>query len=142
MAESRLRDRPPEFWAAVAEDYRADKLTVREILSKHDLTVGEFGHARIKLGWRRRQISQLNRKHIIIRLFHLLDAQVRAMENDMDKPTSEQAMALSRLVTALDKLIELKDADAKQRPAPRRASKTMIELRAKIADRIAHLNQA
>jgi|GEM_PF-3428233 len=142
MAESRLRERPPEFWAAVRDDYREGKLKVREILSKHDLTIGEFGHARVKLGWRRRQLSQLNRKHIIIRLFHLLDAQVRAMENDMDKPTSEQAMALSRLVTALDKLIELKDADAKARPAPRRSSKAMIDLRSKIADRIAQLSEA
>lgn len=73
MAESRLADRPPEFWKAVEADYVGGRLRLKEIHQKHDLTPGEFNYAKTELKWKRRKQTPVSRKAILKRLFRLVD---------------------------------------------------------------------
>ena len=139
MAESRLADRPAAFWEAVLADYQGTKLKLREILQKHDLTQGEFNHARHELKWPPRKRQPLSRKTLIKRLFQLLEQMILKLETNMEKAGETEAAVLGQLVRSMSKLIEIETAtNAATTP---RQSKQMNDIRSKLVARIQELKR-
>ena len=139
MAESRLADRPAAFWDAVLADYRGTALKLREILQKHDLTQGEFNHARSELNWPPRKRQPLSRKTLINRLFQLLERMILKLETNMEKAGETEAAVLGQLVRSMSKLIEIETAtNAATTP---RQSKQMNDIRSKLVARIQELKR-
>ena len=139
MAESRLADRPAAFWQGVAADYYESKLTLRQIYAKHDVTEGEFNHARKELGWKRRHEMPASRKTILKRLFRLVDRLTTKLEEEMTTAGEKEAGVLSRLVHTMGKLIEIEDAT--NREATPKQTKDMHDIRSKLVARIAELKR-
>jgi hypothetical protein len=139
MAESRLGDRPPAFWQAVEADYFASKLTLLQIRVKHNVTEGEFNHARAELGWKRRYETPASRKTILKRLFRLVDRLTTKLEEEMTTAGEKEVGVLGRLVHTMGKLIEIEDAT--NRTATPRQTKDMHDIRSKLVARIAELKR-
>jgi len=140
MAESRLADRPAAFWDAVFVDYRGAELKLHEILQKHDLTQGEFNHARRELKWPTRKRQPLSRKTLIRRLFQLLEQMTLKLETNMEKAGEKEAAVLGQLVRSMSKLIEIETATY-EASTPKQ-SKQMHDIRSKLVARIQELKRA
>ena len=139
MAESRLGDRPEAFWEEVRVDYAGTELTVEKIREKHDLTEGEFTHARKSRGWPPRKRQPLSRKTLINRLFQLLERMILKLETNMEKAGETEAAVLGQLVRSMSKLIEIETAtNAATTP---RQSKQMNDIRSKLVARIQELKR-
>jgi hypothetical protein len=139
MPESRVTDRPAEFWQAVQVDYTAGRLTLRELYDIHDLTEGEFSYARAQLGWKRRHQTPASRKTILKRLFLLIDRLTATLEKEMTTAGEKEVDVLGRLVTTMGKLIEIESAT--NRAATPRQTKDMHDIRRKLVERIEELKR-
>ncbi len=123
---------------AVREDYEGRVISVSDVAIKHGITLRTLQRLVREEGWRPRSPKTYDRNDMIMRMFGLLESQIRKLEKTVstESPTDQVAL-LSRMVNTLDRLIAIKDAEtAKHRP-PQRSSKAMVDLRVKIADRIA-----
>jgi hypothetical protein len=125
---------------AIRPDYEGP-VPLKEVAAKHRISVSTLNRLAILHGWRQRQPRRLDRNDMIARLFRLLDQHIRDLENATMNDGTDQAAVLGRLVSTLDRLIAIKDAETAKRPTPRRSSKAMIALRTQIADRIAQFAQ-
>ncbi|SFZ85888.1 hypothetical protein SAMN02983003_3060 [Devosia enhydra] len=125
-------------WAAVRAEYEAGEELVREIIVRHGITRSQLDWRSRREAWATRQRGvRVDRGAMVGRLFRLLDRQTLAMEKMMsDEPDREMA-ALGKLVTTLEKLIEIDERTA--RKAPRRQSVDAEGLRRKLAERIDRL---
>jgi hypothetical protein len=139
MAESRLADRPPEFWDAVRKDYAGKKLTIRQLLARHDLTQEEFSEARRQRGWKNRDATRVDRKQIIKRLFGLLDRMLAKLEDKMESAGENEVNVLGRLVHTMGKLIEI-EAHTGRTVSPRE-TRDMHNIRSKLIARIDELKR-
>jgi hypothetical protein len=89
--------------------------------------------------WRWRSPKPINRHDIIERLFRLLDSQIEELETTMEKAGTAEVTALSRLVTSLGRLIEIKETeDAKQKP---RETRKMSDIKQRLIERIEQLKR-
>lgn len=111
-----------------------------EVAARHGISESTVVRLARRHGWRQRQPRRIDQHDMIERLFRLLDRKVSELENSVTQGDTDQAAVLGRLVTTLDKLIAIKDAQA-AKSAPRRSNKAMTALRAQIADRIAQFAQ-
>jgi uncharacterized protein YjcR len=134
-----------EVWAdpeAVRVDYEAGLLTINEVAIKHAISASKLHRWVVQYGWTPRAPHRIDPNDLIMRMFSALDAQMRDLETTMKDADGSHAGMLAKLVTTLDKLIEIKDAEARKGRKRSQASKEVTELRAKIAERIAELNVA
>jgi len=83
MTASRSADRKAEFWDNVKFDNESRELHVQQVFTKPDLTQGALNSARLRFGWTRRQVPQVNRKQIIKRLFDLKDRMPKELEGQV-----------------------------------------------------------
>jgi hypothetical protein len=139
MAESRLADRPPEFWEEVGKEYYGTSQPVLALCQKHDLTLGEFNAAKAQLGWRRRKVKKVSRDLLISRLFRLLDQNIKQLEDEMTTTGHKEVMVLNHLANTLGKLIEI-EASAGKIGKPRQ-TKDMHDIRRKLVERIENLKR-
>lgn len=125
-------------WAAVRVEYEAGEELIKVIAARHGITQSQIDWRSRREAWVPRQRgARVDRGAIVGRLFRLLDRQTMAMEKMMsDEPDREMA-ALGKLVTTLEKLIEIDERTA--RKAPRRQSVDAEGLRRKLAERIDRL---
>jgi hypothetical protein len=136
---SRVADRPPVYWAAVGYDYLETDISGSQLLLKHDLTQGEFNHARTKYGWSRRTVGPADRGHIIRRLFRLADRMLANLEQEMTTTGDKEVAVLGRLVQSVAKLIDLETA-AGADGTPKQ-SKELLDIRGKLVARIEELKR-
>lgn len=155
MTASSLADKPPEFWEAVGYDYY-DGLALRQICTRHHISLGQFNLAQAELGWRRRKTKQVSRERLIRRMFALLDTSVTQVEAQMristtpadpkkpiPKPTAtkttREALVLNRLAMTLGKLIDLEtETVAEKKP---RQTRQMLDVRDRLVQRIEELKR-
>lgn len=126
-----------EIRLAVRQDYEAFVMTLRDISQKHGIaasTIQQWGRAG---GWMMRQPHRIDPNDLLGRLLELLDGQIADLETVMKNGATEVAM-LSKLVSTLDRVIALKDRTTKDEKPP---SRRVIDLRARIADRLVELNR-
>jgi len=123
--------------ADVQADYEGDRLLLREIESKYDISGSTIDTWARQFGWRRRQTVAVEPQDLIARLLALLSGQIADLETAMKNGATEAAM-LSKLVTTLDRVLALKAKSTADKPRP---SRRVEELRAKIAERIGELNR-
>ena len=96
----------------------------------------------VQNGWTPRAPHRIDPNDLVMRMFSALDTQLRDLETTTMDGNNSQAGMLARLVTTLDRLIEIKEVERRKRRSDGQASKEVTELRAKIAERIAELNAA
>ena len=126
---------------AVRADYEANVASVAEVAIKHAISASALQRLVVRHGWTPRAPHRVNPNDLLMRMFEALDTQMRDLETTMTDAGTSHAAMLSKLVTTLDKLIEIKDAEPGKRRASKRPSKVIDTLRSKIADRIAELNE-
>lgn len=139
MAESRLADRPADFWEEVGKDYYGTNTPVLALCQKYDLTVGEFNAAKAQLGWRRRKVKKVSRDLLISRLFRLLDQNIKQLEDQMTTTGQKEVMVLNHLANTLGKLIEIEMRAGKVGKA--KQTKDMHDIRRKLVERIEDLKR-
>jgi hypothetical protein len=127
---------------AVRFDYESDELSIVDVAIRHDVSVSTLHRLVVQNGWRPRAPHRIDPNDLIMRMFAALDAQMRDLESTMTNAAGSHAGMLIKLVSTLDKLIEIKDAEARKHHDGKRPSRKVVELRAQIAERIAELNDA
>lgn len=128
------------FWAAVRPEYEDTDEPVALICARLEITQYALKKAVDVLGWRKRRPARADRRDIIMRLFRLLDTQIRILETNMTKAGEAEANVIGKLVASLDKLIALKKASD---PAPRRsrAAREMSDIKQRLIERIDQLKR-
>ena len=127
---------------AVKIDYEANVLTTNEVAIKHSISASSLHRMVVQNGWTPRAPHRIDPNDLVMRMFSALDTQLRDLETTTMDGNNSQAGMLARLVTTLDRLIEIKEVERRKRRSDGQASKEVTELRAKIAERIAELNAA
>ena len=114
----------PVKW--ICERYRIGPTTMRKLVLRH--------------GWRQRHPRRIDRSDIIERLMRLLERHITQLEANVGKTGAGEAAVLGRLVNALEKLIDLKKANAPVQPKARRSSE-MSDIKARLIERIEQLKR-
>lgn len=131
----------PAELVALKDEYEGNIVPLAELHRKYEISGWRLRRYVARYRWRQRRPQRIDRNDLLERLFRLIDVQIQQLEKSMKNAGPDPAAALTRLVNSLDKLIAMKDAETKKHSTPKRASKAMVELRTKIAARIAELNQ-
>jgi hypothetical protein len=139
-AIGRFRGEPAPDPELVRPDYEANVLSLPDVALKHGTNLTAIHRMAVRLGWRPRSPHRIDPADLINRMFAAIDTQMRELEVTQMKTQGAQAGVLAKLVSTLDKLIEIKDAEARRPKDQRRPSRQVVQLRAKIAERIAELN--
>jgi hypothetical protein len=131
---------PPVDLDAARADYEAGGLKLPEIAEKYRISQSALHRLTVAGRWVPRAPRRVDPNDLVMRMLDVLGTQLGILEKaDMkDKNVAAEAAVLGRLATTLDKLIEMKRAEAKRQP--RAQSNEMAALREKIAERIAELN--
>jgi len=126
-------------WAALEADYLNRSILRRDICDKYKFSSSTLTMiVRVKR-WRWRAPKPINRHDIIDKLFRLLEGQIEELELNMGKMGTAEVTALSRLVTSLGRLIEIKDAESKKIKAPER--RQMSAIKDRLLERIEQLRR-
>ena len=126
---------------ALHADYDARELSNQDVAIKHRISASTLHRYVVTLGWTPRAPHRIDPNDLVMRMFAALEAQMQDLETTTTTAGGSHAAILSKLVTTLDRLIEIKDAEAHKRRSSTRSSKVIEDLRSKIADRIAEFNQ-
>ena len=124
----------------VRTDYEANVLPLPDVALKHGISLSAIHRMVVGNGWRPRAPHRIDPTDLITRMFAALDTQMRELEVMEMTTQGTQAGVLAKLVSTLDKLIEIKDAEGRKRKDGQRPSRQVNALRAKLAERIAELN--
>lgn len=127
---------------AIRPDYEGDTLTVVQVAIKHRVSASTIHRLVVQHGWTPRAPHRIDPNDLIMRMFAALDAQMRDLESTMIDTNSAQVGMLNKLVATLDKLIEIKEVEASRNRRRGKPSAKVAELRSRIAERIAELNEA
>jgi hypothetical protein len=130
-----LPDHTAEKRAAVRTDYEMSSLTIDAICEKHAISHSTLHEWARNEGWVRRRPRTIDPNDLLTRMLGLLDRQMTELEIGMNNGASQASM-LSKLVTTLDKVLQLKERTV-EKP---RSSKRVETLRAQIIERIRELN--
>lgn len=127
---------------AVRADYEGLVLSVNQICTSHRITRGRLSAMIKQGGWTpRRPKAGASSARLIARMFKVLEQQVTKMEADMKLSDGKEIVLIGSMARTLGKLIELDARRSKPGPRRRAATKSMMELREKVAKRIEQLNQ-
>lgn len=121
------------------QDYEAGELPLSNIYVEYGIGSRALQSFVVSQGWRKRRPRAVDRSGVIARLFHLLERKIAYLEKDMDEKNAAEAAELSRMVASLDKLIAIEDAELHKRSRSKAPSKAMVEIRARVAERLAQL---
>jgi hypothetical protein len=139
-ANGRFAKEPGVDPELVRSDYEGNDLPLLDVALKHGISLSAIQRMVVGNGWRPRAPHRIDPNDLIVRMFAALDRQMRELEVTDMLTQGTQAGVLAKLVSTLDKLIEIKDAEARKRKDGQRTSRQVQQLRAKIAERIAELN--
>lgn len=139
-ANGRFLKEPAAEQEQVRRDYEANQLPLPDVALKHGISLSAIHRMVVQNGWRPRAPHRIDPSDLIMRMFAALEMQMRELETMEMKTQGAQAGVLAKLVSTLDKLIEIKDAESRRHKDGRRPSRHVKELRAQIAERIAELN--
>ncbi len=139
-------------WLKIEADYRLGDLTIVNICANHDISVSALMQARSRYGWPSRNkkahknFGPVGRRHLISRMFAVLEKQIERMENTMAEDKDDKEIALlGQLVRTLEKLVELdakQAAGQKEKPSKSEVESTeMKALRHKLSQRIGQLEK-
>ena len=126
----------------VRVDYEGKDLLLIAVCKKHRISNSTLNRMVARYGWTMRAPHRIDPNDLIMRMFDAVDAQMKDLETITTDYGTTHANMLNRLVTTLDRLIEIKDADARRNRQSGKPSKEIAELRSKIAHRIAELSQS
>jgi hypothetical protein len=115
---------------------------VVEVAIKHRVSASTIHRLVVQYGWTPRAPHRIDPNDLIMRMFAALDAQMRDLESTMTDTNTAQVGMLSKLVATLDRLIEIKEVEASRNRRRSKPSAKVAELRSRIAERIAELNEA
>ena len=121
--------------------YEGNVEPVKWICERHGIGRTALHKLVLRHGWRQRHPRRINRSDVIERLMRLLDQQIRQLEETPANAGAGVATALSRLVNSLEKLIEMKRAEASRRPERRRRPKEISDIKARLIERIEQLKR-
>ena len=154
------RPSPPN-WSIIEIDYRGDSLTLAQIAQKHEVSLSAISKARQRKNWPKR--SRLNlkntksvhkkstcntkvpsRKHLIGRMFVVLEKQIERMEKIMpENADDKEIVLLGQLVRSLEKLVELdikhRDPEKSLADSETKNSRQMQDLRTRLSQRMHQL---
>lgn len=122
-------------------DYEGPELLIEEIASKHEISKRTLYHHVARQGWRRRMPRRMDPHDLVNRFLQLIENQIVKLEFAMENPDSDESVVLAKLSATLDKLISVKADIAPKKARAPRPSKLMLEVREKLAERIAALNE-
>jgi sugar phosphate isomerase/epimerase len=127
-------------WSLVQAEYEADEETLQQIADKYGIKLSALAWQAQKNRWPPRRVRGPvdRRTNVVTRLYRLIERQTIAMETVMTEPGDKEVAALGKLVTTLEKLIEIDERLAKGR-APNRQEVDPEGLRKKLAQRIDRL---
>lgn len=137
-ANGRFAADAPADLGAIRADYEAGVLSITDLCIRHSISASAVHRLVVTHGWKPRAPHRIDPGDLIMRMFALLDAQLRDLETTMREAGSADAAMLGKLVTTLDRLIVIKRAEMSR--GAHTASKEITALRAQIAERIAELN--
>lgn len=126
-------------WEIIRPHYEDGPDTVVQLCKRFETNKTALRNAAIAFRWRLRSPRRIDRGDIIERLFRLLDTHILEMETSMEGKGRGEAAVLGRLVSTLDRLIEIQDAETKRRHP--RATRQISDIKAKLIERIEHLKQ-
>jgi hypothetical protein len=126
-------------WEVIRPHYEHGPETVVALCKRFETSKSSMRKAGIAFRWRMRRPRRIDRTDIIERLFRLLDTHILEMETSMEGKGRGEAAVLGRLVSTLDRLIEIQDADAKRRHP--RTTRQISNIKAKLIERIENLKR-
>ena len=125
-------------WAAVQLDYEQGNGTLGVICTRHGITEAQLRFRRERHGWHMRHDWSMRTAPLINRMMRVLDAQVRALEKQMDGPIDKSAALLGTMTKTLEKLMQLEEKQKAKVPGQR---KELSDLREKLVARIEQLKR-
>lgn len=130
---------PPEpNWTLIQQEVRAATETRLSICSRHRISLEQLvEHIRTHKWSVPEDRAAEDRALLVRKLMVGLEQQMEGLTNAMGG-TGDKVATLQKLTTTLDKLLEIERSLSGNRP-PRRQSREMLELRAKIAKRLDEL---
>jgi hypothetical protein len=148
MTQTRHKDARGRFlletdavdWSAVQAAYEGDSESIPDICGRFNISRSTLHRAVVRFGWRPRQPRRIDRRNVIMRMFRMLDSQIRNLEQNMTKAGDGEAALLGKLVTTLDKLIELQERE-RGRHSSRSAAGTMTDIKSRLIERIEELKR-
>jgi hypothetical protein len=129
-------------WDRVRADFEGDGVTEAGICRRYGITHDELWLRAAKNKWKREhRLNGLDRVILIRQMFGLLETHIVKLETtEMTEVGDKETAVLGKLVSTLDKLIEIEGrAGAKTGPED---AKEMRDIRNKLARRIDRLKQA
>jgi hypothetical protein len=147
-ARPRLRDAKGRFVReskARPEDVKPDydnhaEYTCEDVAKKHQISLSTLHRMQVENGWEPRAPRRIDPNDLLMKLFEVLELQIKDMEKTMAKAGSVQANVLGKMVGTLDRMIALKNKSAASAPSKRLKGPEIDALRAKIAERIAEFS--
>jgi hypothetical protein len=120
-------------------DYEANVIPITTLCETYRISRRGLYYLADQQGWRLRNPRRIDKSDLIERMLRLIEAQTETLETTMvNSPKGNEAVVLNKLATTLDKLISLQAAQAPKRL--RRDTKTVEDIRRKVAERLAELN--
>lgn len=127
-------------WAAIRTAYEAGVDSLPEISRTYGITTSAISwRARRQLWAPRYRTTTVDRPLIITRLFRLLERQIIELEKNMKETGEKEVAVLGKLVSTLEKLIDIDKAASPPKPVAQQ--KDIRDLRNKLAQRIAQLKR-
>ncbi|HWA19999.1 MAG TPA: hypothetical protein VG757_13475 [Devosia sp.] len=131
----------PSVREAIRAEYEGREDTVVHIAEKYQISVRALYLMVRRYGWKYRAPRRMDPNDMVSRLLRLIETQIIKLEFEMDDPKGNEDAVLTRLSGALDRLLETRAQIAPKRERSTRTSALARELRQKVADRIAALNE-
>ncbi len=133
------RDRA--FWGTVRTEYEETDEPVQLICERHEISLYALKRATDMLGWRKRRPARFDRRDITMRMFRLLDTQIRILEAKMTKAGEAEVNVLGKLVATLDKLMAIRRADEPAPPRSAKSAREMSDIKQRLVERIEQLKR-
>jgi hypothetical protein len=126
-------------WTVIQQEVRAARDTRLTICHRHNISLEVLAEHIRSHKWSVPEERSVEDRALLVRkLLVGLEQQMEGLKADAMGGTSDKVATLQKLTTTLDKLLEIERSVTGNRP-PRRQSREMQELRAKIAKRLDEL---
>lgn len=132
-------------WSPILKDHAENPFTPLEIIAARGGVSASGLSRRIK---RAAELPPIDRAKIVERLFRLVDLQVQDLQEEMSVMKTEnrrsgekEVVLLGRIAANLEKLAELNGDKPSQGRKDRSRTKSIVDLRSKLVERIEHLKR-
>ena len=131
-------------WEAVRADYEAGHLLLSEVAHNHGTTLNRLHHRRRQDNWTRRnsKSGRPRRRNMLDRLMALIDNQISLLERRTgeDVMSATEMRMIETMTRALDRIMTLETSDKKITPKRVRLDAELLNIRERLAERIAQLD--